>query len=74
MIAVFVLTLGALLLVIGLIGVRIILVPNGEFAGSCSTNNEFLKKKGVDCPVCGKKADEPCPSEAAGEVAAPATG
>jgi hypothetical protein len=74
MMAVFVLTLGGLLLVIALIGVRIILVPEGEFRGTCSTNNEFMKRKGIDCPVCGKKADEPCPSEAAAESAASTTG
>ena len=52
------------ILVIGvafaLIAIRILLVKGGEFRGTCSTNNPFLKQQGIDCPVCGAKPGEEC--------------
>lgn len=47
-------------MIIASIAIRILVLPNGEFRGTCSTNNEFLRKQDVDCPVCGRTADEPC--------------
>ena len=41
-----------------LIAIRILVLPDGEFRGTCSTNNPFLQREGGDCPVCGKKAGE----------------
>ena len=58
----FIVTVVVLLITIFLIAIRIICVPGGEFRGTCSTNNPFQKREG-DCPVCGKKPDEKCPSE-----------
>ena len=60
---VFMITCGAMFLMITLIGIRIILLPNGEFHGTCSTNNEFLRKEGSSCPVCGNNPKELCPSQ-----------
>ncbi len=59
----FLLTLLILLFVIALIAIRIIVLPDGEFHGTCSTNNEFLRNKNGSCPVCGKAENEPCPNE-----------
>ena len=58
----FIVTVVVLLITIFLIAIRIICVPGGEFRGTCSTNNPFQKREG-DCPVCGKKPDEKCPSK-----------
>ena len=58
----FIVTVVVVLITIVLIAIRIICVPGGEFRGTCSTNNPFQKREG-DCPVCGKKPDEKCPSE-----------
>ncbi len=55
---------------IALIAIRIIVLPDGEFRGTCSTNSEFLKRENVDCPVCGKSAGETCKN---GENMAPTT-
>ncbi|GAB2786875.1 hypothetical protein GCM10027275_34280 [Rhabdobacter roseus] len=41
-------------------GIRVLLVKNGEFKGTCANNNPFLQKEGVTCGVCGKTAGEPC--------------
>ena len=35
---------------------------NGEFAGTCSSNNPFLKKE-EPCQFCGAKPDEKCKKE-----------
>ncbi len=46
---------------IGLIGVffalmsvRLILLKNGEFKGTCASQSPFLQQEGVICNVCGK--------------------
>ncbi len=58
-----VLTIFVLLLVIAGIGIRILVLKNGEFRGSCSSNNPYMQKEGVDCPVCGKRPEEICPND-----------
>ena len=59
----FFLTLLILLVAISLIAIRIIILPEGEFHGTCSTNNEFRHSEEASCPVCGKSPDESCPTE-----------
>jgi hypothetical protein len=58
-----------LLLAIGLIGiffigmsVRLIFLKNGEFKGTCASQNPFLNKEGATCGYCGKAvtAGESC--------------
>jgi hypothetical protein len=58
-----------LLLTLGLVGiffvfmsVRLILLKNGEFKGTCASQSPFLNKEGVRCGYCGKdmKAGESC--------------
>ena len=58
-----ILTSIVLMLVIAGIGIRILVLKNGEFRGSCSSNNPYMQKEGVDCPVCGKKPEEVCPND-----------
>lgn len=59
----FLVTLVVFLVAMGLLSLRILLVPGGEFRGTCSTNNEFNRRHGGECPSCGRKADEPCPNQ-----------
>ncbi len=47
-----------------MIATRILLVKDGEFKGTCSSNNPYLKNELGDCTVCGKKVDEPCQIDA----------
>jgi hypothetical protein len=49
------------LLAIGLISlffigmsVRLIFLKNGEFKGTCASQNPFLQKEGATCGYCGK--------------------
>ena len=43
-----------------MIATRILLVKGGEFKGTCSTNNPYLKNEIGECSVCGKKGGETC--------------
>ena len=47
------------------IAIKIILKKDGEFAGTCASNNPYLNKDGESCGFCGAKPDEKCknPSE-----------
>ena len=45
------------------IGLRMLLVKNGEFRGTCAQNNPMLKKEIGNCPVCGKTPEEQCKKE-----------
>ena len=58
-----------LFLTLGLIGiffvfmsVRLILLKNGEFKGTCASQNPFLNKEGARCGYCGRdvSAGEAC--------------
>lgn len=40
-----------------LIAIRLLVVKNGEFKGTCASQNPFLSKEG-GCSLCGKKAGE----------------
>ncbi len=50
------------LLVIGFVGlffvlmcVRLILLKDGEFKGTCASQSPFLNKEGATCGYCGKQ-------------------
>ncbi|MBG40131.1 MAG: membrane or secreted protein [Flavobacteriales bacterium] len=51
-----------LILCVAGIAIKILLKKNGEFAGTCSSNNPFLKKE-EPCQFCGAKPDEKCKKE-----------
>lgn len=40
------------------IGIKILAKKNGEFAGTCASQNPHLKKQGVDCGCGGAGACE----------------
>jgi hypothetical protein len=43
-----------------LFAIRILLIKDGQFKGTCANNNPYMQKQGVTCGVCGKKAGEAC--------------
>ncbi|UII22017.1 hypothetical protein [Fulvivirga ligni] len=54
-----------LLLTIGFIGVffilmsvRLIFIKDGQFKGTCASQNPYLNKEGATCGFCGKKVGE----------------
>lgn len=54
------LTIAIVMVSFALISIRIIFIKNGDFRGSCSSNNPMLRNELGECSVCGKKADEVC--------------
>ena len=53
-------TIAVLGLAFGGMALRVLFVKDGEFRGTCSTNNPMLAKKLGPCVACGKKRGEPC--------------
>jgi hypothetical protein len=42
------------------IAIKILLKKNGEFAGTCASNNPLINKEGDSCNFCGARPDEKC--------------
>lgn len=59
----FLIAMVVILLVFAGVSIRVLLLKNGEFHGTCSTNNEFNKRHNDGkCGVCGAEPDEACRS------------
>ena len=59
----FLLTIGFLTLVIIGIGIKILIRKNGEFSGTCASQNPFLNQEGEACGFCGALPEEKCKNE-----------
>jgi len=42
------------------IAIKLIVKKDGEFSGTCASNNPYLNKEGESCSFCGAKPDEKC--------------
>ena len=73
--AVFFLSIGVFALFFILLSVRLLLIKNGEFRGTCASQSPWLNKEGVTCGYCGKQlkpGDAACGDpEAAGQQPLP---
>jgi hypothetical protein len=58
----FLISIGLLGLAFAGIAIKIIFKKNGEFAGTCASNNPLLQKEGESCSVCGARPEEKCKS------------
>jgi hypothetical protein len=56
--------LSILLLALALAGiaVKILVKKNGQFSGTCSSNNPLVQGEGEACGICGAKPQEKCKS------------
>lgn len=54
------LSIGLLALCFAGIAIKIILKKDGEFSGTCASNNPLLNKEDESCGFCGAKPDEKC--------------
>ena len=45
------------------IAIKILVKKNGEFSGTCASNNPFLNKNDEPCSYCGAAPNEGCKSE-----------
>lgn len=54
-----------LLLAVGFAGIAIKIwaKKDGEFAGTCASNNPMLQEEGAACGVCGARPEDQCKKE-----------
>lgn len=45
------------------IAIKILVKKDGQFAGTCASNNPLLQDKGASCGVCGARPQEQCKKE-----------
>lgn len=57
------LTIGMLALAMAGIAIKILVKKDGEFAGTCSSNNPLLKDEDGGCSFCGAKPEDACKKE-----------
>tara|TARA_B110000879_G_C11101029_1_gene483212 strand:+ start:495 stop:692 length:198 start_codon:yes stop_codon:yes gene_type:complete len=53
-----------LALAFGGIAIKIWAKKDGEFAGTCASNNPMLQEEGASCGLCGASPEEKCKSDA----------
>ena len=53
-------TIGLLVIAFLGISIKIWAKKDGEFAGTCASNNPMLTEKGAACGLCGAKPEEQC--------------
>jgi hypothetical protein len=51
------------------IAIKILVKKDGQFAGTCASNNPLLQENGGTCGVCGARPEEQCRKEALDELA-----
>ena len=54
------LSIGLLALCFAGISIKIWAKKDGEFAGTCASNNPMLQEEGASCGLCGAKPEEQC--------------
>jgi hypothetical protein len=50
------------------ISIKLLIKKDGEFAGTCASNNPMLKDDSGSCSVCGARPSEQCLNEDGKEV------
>lgn len=58
-------SIGLLALGFAGIAIKIWAKKDGEFAGTCASNNPLVQEEGGSCGMCGAKPEEKCKSDAA---------
>ena len=58
--ALFLITLALLVVAVAGISIKLWAKKDGEFAGTCASNNPLLNQEGESCSVCGARPDEMC--------------
>ena len=65
--------IGITIVLVGLgfagIAIKIWAKKDGEFAGTCASNNPLLQEEGGTCGVCGARPEEQCRKDALDELA-----
>lgn len=50
--------IGFIALFFALMSVRLLFIKNGQFKGTCASQNPYLNKEGATCGYCGKTVGE----------------
>lgn len=50
--------IGFVAIFFALMSVRLIFLKNGEFKGTCASQNPYLNKEGATCGYCGKTVNQ----------------
>ena len=53
-------TIGLLALAVAGIAIKILVKKNGQFAGTCASNNPMVNETGESCGFCGARPEEKC--------------
>ena len=59
----FILIVGILIIALLGMGVRMLLVKNGEMRAGCAGKNPMLQEEGVACGLCGAKPGDACQND-----------
>jgi rRNA maturation endonuclease Nob1 len=54
------LSIGLLGLAFAGIAIKILAKKDGQFAGTCASNNPMLNKEGEACSICGARPQDKC--------------
>jgi hypothetical protein len=57
------LSIGMLALGVAGIAIKILVKPDGEFSGTCASNNPMLRDDDGGCSVCGARPQDTCQAE-----------
>jgi len=60
---IFLLSIGMIALAFTGIAIKILIKKNGEFSGTCASQNQLINKEGEPCGLCGALPDEKCKNE-----------
>ncbi len=57
---IFLITFVMILIASAGIGIKILLKKNGQFSGTCASQNPLLNNEGEPCGLCGAMPEEEC--------------
>ena len=67
MIEIIIISIILLSLCVSGIAIKILIKKNGQFAGTCASNNPLINNDNEPCSYCGAAPSESCKSEKSGE-------
>ena len=63
--ALVLIAIGMLAIAFAGIAIKILVKKDGQFAGTCASNNPLLQEEGAACGLCGARPEEQCKSDEA---------
>ena len=60
---IFFISIILILIAVAGISIKILIKKDGEFAGTCASQNPLINKEGEACGLCGATPEEQCKNE-----------